>query len=163
MVKEHDHFKKLIAKHEVSVESKNANSTLADELLSKTTPTIDIDSAIDDLNTPAKTETVAKVSEQPQFPQFDADEPLTDIPTNTEEQELIDDQPTPTIDIDSAIEDLNTQAKTEAVDKAPEQPEQTFDTNELTEIPSINNKEITEDESPGKLPKSKDSSSSKDK
>ena len=210
MVKEHENFKKLIANDEVSAESKNANSTLADKLLSKTAPTIDIGSKINDFNTQAKTETVDKVPEQPQFdadelltdipanteefiddqpaptidigskindfntqaktetvdkvpeqPQFDADELLTDIPANTEE--FIDDQPAPTIDIGSKINDFNTQAKTESVDKVPEQPEQTFDNNEPTDIPSINNKEITEDESPDKLPKSKDSSSSKDK
>ena len=179
MVKEHENFKKLIANDEVSAESKNANSTLADKLLSKTAPTIDIGShpgknrgcghpptpniidigsKINDFNTQAKTETVDKVPEQPQF---DADELLTDIPANTEE--FIDDQPAPTIDIGSKINDFNTQAKTETVDKVPEQPEQTFDNNEPTDIPSINNKEITEDESPDKLPKSKDSSSSKDK
>ena len=158
MVKEHENFKKLIANDEVSAESKNANSTLADKLLSKPAPTIDIGSEINDFNTQAKTETVDKVPEQPQF---DADELLTDIPANTEE--FIDDQPAPTIDIGSKINDFNTQAKTETVDKVPEQPEQTFDNNEPTDIPSINNKEITEDESPDKLPKSKDSSSSKDK
>lgn len=161
MVKEHDNFKKLIANSEVSVESKNGNSNLADELLSKTAPTIDIGSKINDFNTQAKTETVDKVPEQPQF---DADEPSTDIPANTEE--LVD-EPTeelaPAIDIDSAIEDLNKQAKTKTVDKTPEQPEQTFDINEPTGIPSMNNKEITEDESPGKLPKSKNSSSSEEK
>lgn len=161
MVKEHENFKKLIANSEVSVESKNRNSTLADELLSKTTPAVDVDPAIEDLNAQAKTETTDKVSEQPRF---DADEPSTDIPANTEE--LVDEpteELTPTIDIDSAIEDLNKQAKTETTDQVSEQHEQTFDTNEPTDIPSMNNKEITEDEAPGKLPKSKDSSSSKDK
>lgn len=158
MVKEHENFKKLIANSEVSVESKNGNSTLADELLSKTTPAVDVDPAIVDL----KAEAVDKVRSKQ--PQFDVNEPLTDIPANKEE--FIDDQPTedqpaPTIDIDSAIDDLNTQVKTETVDKVPEQPEQTFDSNEPTDIPSI--KEITKDESSGKLPKSKDSSSSKDK